>query len=90
MKQPEQSESMLFSKLLATQLHEPRYWYAPDAFNLIDLRVEEAKGKHDIVRKFLQQKVPSSFLDQVGTERRQIDDIEARKELPFGKSLVLN
>lgn len=90
MKQPEQSESRRVSKLLATQLHEPRYWYAPDAFNLIDLRVEETKGSHDIVRKFLQQTVPPSFLDEVGTERRKIDDIEARKKLPFGKSLILN
>lgn len=87
MKQPGQKESRAFGRLLATQLHEPRYWYAVDALDLIDLRVQEERGSHDIVRKFLQQKLPVSFLDRVGKERRELDDVEAKKELPSGKVL---
>jgi hypothetical protein len=83
-KQPGQKESRAFGRLFATELHEPRYWYAVDALDLIDLRVQEERGSHDIVRKFLQQKLPVSFLDRVGKERRELDDVEARKELPSG------
>lgn len=84
MKQPGQKESRAFGRLFATELHEPRYWYAVDALDLIDLQVEVERGSHDIVRKFLQHKLPVSFLDRVGKERRELDEIEARKELPSG------
>jgi hypothetical protein len=87
MKQPGQKESRAFGRLFATELHEPRYWYAVDALDLIDLQIEVERGSHDFVRKFLQQKLPASFLDRVGKERRELDDIEARKELPSGSLL---
>ena len=89
MKQPGQKESRAFGRLFATELHEPRYWYAVDALDLIDLQVEVERGSHDFIRKFLQQKLPASFLDRVGKERRELDVIEARKELPSGKLLLL-
>ena len=53
MKQPGQKESRQIGRLLATTLHEPRYWYAADALDLIDLRPEDAKEYYDVVRTFL-------------------------------------
>lgn len=88
MKQPGQADCRVFGRLLATELHEPRYWYAVDALDLIDLQVEETRESHDSVREFLQKRLPVSFLDRVGKERRELDDITAKKELPSGTLLA--
>jgi hypothetical protein len=70
---------------MATQLHEPRYYYSPDALDLIDLRIEKVRGSHDFIRKYLQQKLPVRFLDQIGRDRRELDEKELNRELPSGK-----
>ncbi len=87
MKQPGQKESREIGRRLATRLHEPRYWYAQDALELIDLRHEgkAAKPRPDQIRIFLQKHVPISLLDRVGKEHRDVDKAKARKELPSGR-----
>lgn len=82
MKQPSEQESRKVGRLLATTLHEPRYWYAADALDLVDLStgVTNSFGSPndspDRLRKFLQLRVPSGLLDREGKERRKLDDIE--------------
>jgi hypothetical protein len=66
MKRPGQKESRQIGRLLATALHEPRYWYAADALDLIDLRPEDVKESHDVFRTYLQRKAPVGFLDRIG------------------------
>lgn len=82
----------MFGRVMATDLHEPRYWHTSDALELIDLtelRAQSTKTPHDIVRNFLQKKLPASMLDRIGKEWRELDEIEARKELPLGKTHLL-
>ncbi|KAH8663555.1 hypothetical protein BGZ60DRAFT_411602 [Tricladium varicosporioides] len=65
-----------FSKFFATELHEPRYWYAPDATERIDLIEDSPRLSHDIVRKVLQQKLPLRWLDAAGRAMREWDQAE--------------
>lgn len=85
LKQPGQQKSRKFGRLFATTLHEPRYWYGPDALDLVDLSTENVRQSHDYVCTFLQKNMPVNFLDRVGKERRELDEIERNKELPTGK-----
>ncbi|RDL39332.1 uncharacterized protein BP5553_03672 [Venustampulla echinocandica] len=77
-----------FAKFFATELHEPRYWYAPDASELIDIGEESPRMAHDIVRKILQQKLPAIFLDAAGKSLREIDEFEPMMEDRGGKFRV--
>jgi hypothetical protein len=65
-----------FAKFFATEMHEPRYWYAPDAIERIDLVEDLPRTSHDVIRKFLQQKMPVMFLDSAGKRMRELDKIE--------------
>jgi hypothetical protein len=85
LKQPGRKKSWHFGQLFATTLHEPRYWYGPDAWDLVDLSTEDVRQTHDYVRTFLQKKMPVSFLDRAGKKRRELDELEERNELPTGK-----
>jgi hypothetical protein len=50
------------------------------------LKPKTTKEPHDSIRTFLQKRLPVSLLDNVGKERRELDDIEAKKELPKGNN----
>jgi len=65
-----------FAKFYATELHEPRYWYAPDAIERINLVEDIPRPSHDVIRKLLQQKLPIMFLDSAGKRMRELDKLE--------------
>lgn len=58
-----------------------------DAFEFMDLHAGYEKRANDVVREFLQKRLPASLLDRRGMERRELDTMEARKELPSGGSI---
>ena len=91
MKQPSEQQSRKVGRLLATTLHEPRYWYAADALDLVDLSAEvtDSSVSPDRLRKFLQLRVPSGLLDREGKERRKLDDIEKSGTPPSCKSSMV-
>jgi hypothetical protein len=84
LKQASTVESKEYRKFMATQLHEPRYEYSSDSLGLVDFNIEGTRGSTDIVRKFLQNRLPVRFLDDIGRERRELEAIKQQGELPSG------
>lgn len=88
MRQPGDKASREAGRVLATTFHEPRYYYASDALDLISLRAvdsKESKEAPDKFRTFLQRHVPTTMLDKIGKERREIDEVHAKGILPSGE-----
>jgi hypothetical protein len=91
MRQPGEKVSREIGRVLATTLHEPRYYYASDALDLLDLHSVDSKEPFeapDKFRTFLQRHVPRTMLDKTGKERREIDEVYAKGVLPSGKSHI--
>jgi len=59
-------------------LKEPHYWDSPDALNLCDLTPSPTLPTVGSLRLLLQKVMPKRFLDDLGRERRQLDDIATR------------
>jgi hypothetical protein len=78
LKQPGLDASRNAGRFLALKLKEPHYWDSPDALNLCDLTPSRTLHTVDSLRLLLQKVMPKRFLDDLGRERRQLDDIARR------------
>jgi hypothetical protein len=78
LRQPGLEASRGAGRNLALKLREPHYWDSPDALNLCDLTPSTSVPNIDGLRLFLQNTIPKTFLDDLGRERRDLDEIMAR------------
>jgi len=78
-KRPSLKETKAHAISFTRELHEPHYWRSPDALNLFNLSDEMSSDTPNLIRHFLQSKMPEKLLDQADKDRRKVETAKHTK-----------